>query len=159
MSKAPIPQCIGIIMDGNRRFAKEENKDPWEGHRAGAETLKTVVSAAQEKGIRHLIFYTLSTENWKRDPKEVEFLLALLKEFFTAYLPEAIEKGTRIRIAGQKERFPEDVQAVFSDAEERTKNAASLTVWFALSYGGRAEILQAVNALVRAGVAGPGFDY
>lgn len=144
-------KSVAIIMDGNRRWAKERNLNPWDGHRKGAETLTTIADAAREQGIAHLIFYTLSTENWKRDPEEIRFLLDLLKEFFSKYIDEAVTKKVRIRIAGQRERFPEDMQYLFQKAEEKTIEGTDGTVWLALSYGGRAEILKAANELVQSG--------
>jgi undecaprenyl diphosphate synthase len=146
-----VPQCVGIIMDGNRRWAKERGLNPWDGHREGGKVLGTIAEYAGEQGIKHLIFYTLSTENWKRSPEEIQFLLALFREFLRDNIKEFVARGGRLRIAGQRERFPQDLQDLFIEAETKTAHGTKGTVWLALSYGGRPEITAAVNALVQSG--------
>ncbi len=144
------PQSIGIIIDGNRRWAKAQGKSPAEGHSEGARRVRDTVRWAKERGhITDLFFYTLSTENWKRSSREIEYLLLLIELFFRSHADELIRENVRIRIAGQRERFPKKLQNIFSDLEERTKNNTALTAWFGLSYGGRAEILEGVLALQR----------
>lgn len=144
-------QTIGIIMDGNRRWAKERGLPAWEGHRVGAERLKDLVHWARERGgISHLFFYAFSTENWGRDPKEIDYLFKLVEELFTSYTAEAEKENTRIRIVGQRKRFPPSLQRIFNDVELRTEHNTGITVWFGLSYGGRAEIVEAVNRALAA---------
>lgn len=143
-------QSIGIIIDGNRRWAKERGKTSAEGHSEGARRVRDTVRWAKERGhITDLFFYTLSTENWKRSPREIEYLLLLIELFFRTHADELMRENVRIRIAGQRERFPRKLQKIFSDLEERTKHNTALTAWFGLSYGGRAEILEGVLALQR----------
>lgn len=143
---------IGIIMDGNRRYAKERGMDPWEGHRKGADTLKACVEWSLERGgIDHLFFYTLSTENWKRDPKELEYLFALIEEIFSSFSKEAHEKGVRIRIVGERHRFSEHIQKIFAECEALTAHNTAMTAWFGLSYGGRTELVDAINVAVSEG--------
>lgn len=138
---------IGIIIDGNRRWAKERGKTSAEGHSEGARRVRDTVRWAKERGhITDLFFYTLSTENWKRSSREIEYLLLLIELFFRTHADELDREHVRIRIAGQRERFPAKLQKMFSDLEERTKNNTALTAWFGLSYGGRAEILEGVLA-------------
>lgn len=143
-------RAIGIIIDGNRRWAKAQGKSTTEGHTEGARRVRDTIRWAKEKGhITDLFFYTLSTENWKRAPREIEYLLLLIELFFRTHAQEIAEEGVRVRIAGQRERFTKKVQKIFSDLEEQTQHNTGLTVWFGLSYGGRAEILEGVLALQR----------
>ncbi len=148
------PLSIGIIMDGNRRWAEERGMRPWDGHRAGAETLKRVVAWALERGgIGSLFLYAFSTENWKRDQKEIEYLFELIAELFEQGVVAGGDLArVRIRIVGEKNRFPERMQKIFSDIEQRTSTHTPLTVWFGLSYGGRAEIVAAAASAAAAGV-------
>lgn len=139
---------IGIIIDGNRRFATERGLASSEGHLAGVRRVRDCIEWARERGgISDLFFYTLSTENWKRSPKELEHLMLLIELFFKTHATELAGRGVRIRIAGQRERFSKRIQKVFSDIEEQTKHNTALTAWFGLSYGGRAEILDAAFTL------------
>ena len=143
-------RSIGIIIDGNRRWAKAQGKSSAEGHSEGARRVRDTVRWAKERGhITDLFFYTLSTENWKRSSRELEYLLLLIELFFRSHADELIRENVRIRVAGQRERFPKKLQNIFSDLEERTKHNTALTAWFGLSYGGRAEILEGVLALQR----------
>ena len=145
-------KSIGIIIDGNRRWAKERGMKPWDGHREGVLRLTDTIRWAKEAGIQHIFFYTFSTENWDRDPEEIKYLFMLFEEFFNKEIRKVEDEKIRIRIAGQRERFPANLQKFMLDAEERTAGFADMTVWFGLSYGGRAEILAAANAAAAAGV-------
>lgn len=145
-------QSIGIIIDGNRRWAKERGQNPWDGHREGITRVRDTIEWSLERGhITDLFFYTLSTENWKRDPREIVHLLELIREFFRTDLTQVIEKGVRVRIAGERERFPEDIQKIFADAEARSAHNTKLVLWFGLSYGGRAELMAGVNQAIKNG--------
>ncbi len=126
---------------------------PWDGHREGVLRLTDTIRWAKEAGIQHIFFYTFSTENWERDPEEVKYLFMLFEEFFNKEIRKVEEEGIKIRIAGQRERFPENLQKFMREAEERTAKFDGLTTWFGLSYGGRAEIVHAANAIVAAGKA------
>ncbi len=151
MSDANI-NTVAIIMDGNRRWAKERGLNPWDGHRKGAEILKELLRWTKERGdVRNLFFYVFSTENWKRDSKEVEYLFNLVEEFFSSYLEEALKENVRVRVAGQLTRFSEKLQRIFSEVEEKTAGNTALTVWLGLSYGGRSEIIEAVNTAIQKG--------
>src|SRR3989344_2435667 len=143
-------RSIGIIMDGNRRWAKRRGLPAFEGHRAGFETLrrlsKELPRLSATYGLEHVTLYTFSTENWNRSLVEVQYLMKLFELGFQE-LVESAGNNTCIRIIGQRERFPHKLQALFRDAESKTKNRTGITVAFALSYGGRAEIIDAVNRL------------
>lgn len=149
-----IPNCIGIILDGNRRWAKKRGLSTLKGHEEGYKKFKEIISWAKEVRVMHLIFYAFSTENWKRDEKEKSYLFELIKMACINDLEEIKKKGVRIRFAGQIDRFDFDIQTALRDAEKQTRESTRITVVLALSYGGRAEILQAVNALLAGGVKG-----
>lgn len=154
-------RSIGIILDGNRRWAKERSLPSFEGHRQGYETLKRLWEGfprlKEKYGLEYITLYAFSTENWKRSGQEIEFLMQLFGRAFQEILrslsedmPE--EKQVRIRIAGQKERFSPKLQELIREVEDKTKDFKAGTVCIALSYGGRAEILQAVSSLMKDGV-------
>lgn len=145
-----VPKCIGIIMDGNRRWAKERNLPTLKGHEAGYQKLKEVMDWCNDAGVQNLIVFAFSTENWNRTEEEVGYLMNLLRTGLLRDAEEMKEKGIRLRIVGQRERFSSDVQEAFVQAENITKEG-SKTLWLAISYGGRAEILHAVNTLIQEG--------
>lgn len=142
------PACIGIIMDGNRRWAKEKGLPTLGGHKAGYKKLKEVISWAQEAAVKNLIFYTFSTENWNRAKKEVDYLMDIFKTALSKELDEIKKKNVRIRFVGQRERFTDKLRLLMDNAEKETAHNTGYTVVFALSYGGRAEIIDAVNKIV-----------
>lgn len=149
------PECIGIIMDGNRRWAKEKNLPFLEGHRAGKEKLKEVMSWVKEAGIAHLIIYAFSNENWNRKEEEVNYLMDIIRFVFKNELTELKEKGLRIRFVGEKSRFSKDIRDILDNVEKETSQFTEHTLWVALSYGGRSEILQAVNTIIDSKIPGP----
>jgi undecaprenyl diphosphate synthase len=139
------PACIGIVIDGNRRWAKAHGGAPYEGHREGAARLKEFARWAYDAGVRYVISYTFSTENWNRTTEEVEHLMNLLRQFLKDNLKEMIKEKVRVRFIGQRKRFAQDIQKLFDEVEEKTKDFVKGTLIFALSYGGRAELLDAVK--------------
>ncbi|MEX0652237.1 MAG: polyprenyl diphosphate synthase [Candidatus Paceibacterota bacterium] len=143
------PQCIGMIMDGNRRYAKERGLSSIEGHTEGYEKLKEVIGWMKEATIPHLIVYAFSTENWNRSEEEVGFLLSLLRRVLSEEIEQFNDEGVRLICAGDMTRFPEDLQRLIVEAQERTKKNTEHTLVLGISYGGRAEILSAVNSLVQ----------
>lgn len=148
---ANVPYSVGVIMDGNRRWAKENNLPQLEGHRRGLDKVKELGEWIDEKGIKEVVLYAFSTENWNRSPEEVDYLMAIFGEAFERLPDELGGKDVRIRFIGQRERMPEKLQRQMQEAEEKTKDAKKGTLVIALSYGGRAEILAAVNKLLAAG--------
>ncbi|MFZ2621503.1 MAG: polyprenyl diphosphate synthase [Minisyncoccia bacterium] len=143
-----IPGCIGIIMDGNRRWAKGKGLKLLEGHRAGGETLKNIISWGKDLGIKHLIFYTFSTENWSRPKEEVSYLLNLIGEFLNSELDYFNKEGGVLHYVGDLTKFPGDLQKTLHEALEKTANNTGPHVYFALNYGGRQDILSAVKKIV-----------
>ncbi|MDR3548539.1 MAG: polyprenyl diphosphate synthase [Candidatus Pacebacteria bacterium] len=143
-----VPYSVGIIMDGNRRWAKENSVPSLEGHRAGAEKLKEFLPWALERGIKEIIVYAFSTENWNRGEDEVKYLLALIGSLLDDWIDDVLKQGGRLQFIGQLDRLPDALQKKIQQATERTKGGEKGTLIIALSYGGRAEILSAVNKLL-----------
>lgn len=144
-----VPSCVGIIMDGNRRWAKAQGLLALKGHHAGGETLKKIVRTAKDIGIKHIIFFTFSTENWNRSPEEVSYLLNLIGEFITNDFAAFNEEGGVLHFAGDLSKFSPELRQKLLDAKEKTKNNTGPHVYFALNYGGRQEILSAVKSIVQ----------
>ena len=142
------PRSIGIIMDGNRRWAKENGLPQLEGHRIGIEKIKDAMKWAQERGISEVTIYAFSTENWNRSEEEVSYLMKLFEAMLDNWIQEVIEHGGCLKFIGQLERLPKTMQKKISEVTELTKNGKDGTLIIALSYGGRAEILDAVNKLI-----------
>jgi undecaprenyl diphosphate synthase len=140
--------CVGIIMDGNRRWAKAKGLPVFAGHRAGGKTLKSVVTWAKDAKIPHVIFYTFSTENWNRSAEEVSYLLNLIGEFIEKELEHFNAEGGVLHYVGDLSRFPEGLQKVFALSAEKTAHNPGPHIYFALNYGGRQEILSAVRKIV-----------
>ena len=147
--ESSMPRCIGLIMDGNRRWAKGRGLLLFEGHRAGGRKLKEVVGWSKECGIEHVIFFAFSTENWNRKLEEVTYLLGLIEEFLNSELDNFHARGGVLHCVGDTRRFPENLQKVFKNAEEKTSGNAGPHIYFALNYGGREEILTAVRNIVK----------
>lgn len=146
-----VPNCLGFIMDGNRRYAKEQGLDPILGHVAGKDKLIEVIKWTGEAKISHLVVYAFSTENWQRSEAEVEALMQLFSLVIEEFKSHP-EKGFKVRFIGRKKDFSADLQTAMSSLEEdKGREGAALTLWIALSYGGRAEIVEAVNQAVRSG--------
>lgn len=143
-----IPACVGIIMDGNRRWAKEKGLPSALGHKQGSERVRDVLRWSTDLGIEHVIIYAFSTENWRRTEDEVGYLMKLIHTFFKKNIDELVESGMRVTFMGESKRFDDDIQTLLTEVEERTKNGMTIHLTVALSYGGRAEIMNAVQGLV-----------
>jgi undecaprenyl diphosphate synthase len=147
-----LPHHLGIILDGNRRWAKAHNLPSLEGHRKGFETVKSIIQAAKNKDIKILTLFCFSTENWNRSTEEVNYLMDIFRKSLSDYFAEFNKKDVRINIIGQKNRFAKDIQELMKKVEEETKDNAAMTLNLALSYGGRAEIVDAVKKIVKSGI-------
>ncbi|MDP3990854.1 MAG: polyprenyl diphosphate synthase [Candidatus Nealsonbacteria bacterium] len=144
-----IPYHLGIIMDGNRRWAKQKGLPTLEGHFRGYKKIGEVGEWCRKKGIKILTLWTFSTENWHRSQKEVDYLMKLLEMALSKReINKLSKKGIKLRIIGQKERFSEKLQRLIKEAEEATKNNKEATLVLAMSYGGRAEIIEAVQKII-----------
>lgn len=146
------PECVGIILDGNRRWAKAKGLPKLEGHRVGLlETLRSAVRFIRDRGTKHLVVYMFSTENWNREPAEVTYLMGLFRSSIQTEMRALGEEGVRIRFAGQRERFSQDLQEAMDTTEKETAHNTAMTLWCCLSYGGRSEIVAAANAAAKEG--------
>ena len=147
-----IPTCVGIILDGNRRWAKEHGLPKLEGHRVGLlETLRETVRFMHKRGVKHVVVYMFSTENWNREPEEVSYLMNIFRESVRKEAKDLHEENVRIRYVGQRERFAKDLQEAMDETEKDTAKNDGITLWTCLSYGGRAEIVAAARAAAASG--------
>jgi len=153
-----IPKHIGIIMDGNGRWAKKRLMPRSFGHRAGMEALHDIVREAHCLGIEALSVYAFSTENWQRPAQEVNALFSLLVEYFNKEIDELDANGVRIIALGDIEPFPEKVKSCMAQAIERTKDNAGLRFCIAINYGSRAEIINACRKLLAKGAEAESID-
>lgn len=138
---------VAIIMDGNRRWAKNRNLPSAAGHKAGVKSLKTTVFAAKDLGIKYLTVYAFSTENWGRKAEEVSFLMTLLAETLKYELNDLHKNNVKIQIIGDLEKLNKDLQKVLFDSMEKTIDNDSLTLQIAINYGSRLEITDAVKKI------------
>lgn len=153
MEEQSLPQCVGFIMDGNRRWAKAKGRPTLEGHSEGYQALRKIITAVHNAHIPHMVCYAFSTENWKRTEEEVGYLMKLMDRALTE-LREKIASDSRkinLRVIGEKERLPENLQKKIVEIEAGNHTDPELTVWIAISYGGRSEIVQAVNQAIERG--------
>ena len=144
-----IPNHIGIIMDGNGRWAKKRMQPRVMGHKAGMDALQKVTIAASDLGVKVLTVYAFSTENWSRPKDEVKFIMNLPVEFFDKYVPELHKNNVRVQVIGETNRLPENTFDAMERACEKTKHNSGLILNFALNYGGRAEITNAIKAIAQ----------
>ena len=140
---------IAIIMDGNRRWAKEKGLDPKLGHKEGAKTLENIVRYANKIGLEYLTVYAFSTENWKRTEDEVGALMMLLKNYLDDFSKRADSENIRIKVLGDVSALAENMQKSIYNSVERTKDNTGVTMCIAFNYGGRAEILRAVKQIAK----------
>lgn len=148
-------QHIGIVMDGNGRWAKSRGLPRIMGHHEGVKAVERTLRAAKELGIPCVSLYAFSTENWKRPRGEVLGLMGLFRYYMKAKLKELQLENARIRFAGQLSALPEDIQDILKDTEEKTINNTAMQLIICLNYGGRQEILEAVNSIICNKVSAP----
>ena len=144
-----IPKHVAIVMDGNGRWAKERHLPRTKGHEMGEASLLDCVHGAIELGITHISAYAFSTENWKRSPDEVKFLMGFNRDVIRRRRDEMDELGVRVRWAGQRKRLWKSVIDELETAEELTKNNNTLTLTMCVNYGGRAEIAEAAKKIAK----------
>ncbi len=143
-----VPRHVAIIMDGNGRWAEARGLPRIAGHRRGAEAARRAVIAAAELGVPYLTLFGFSSENWKRPPAEIRDLMGLLRHYLRAEIAELHRNGARLKVIGELGRLPRDIIDLIDHAEAVTRENTRITVTMALSYGGRAEIVAAVRAIV-----------
>lgn len=141
------PRHVAIIMDGNGRWAENQNLPRIRGHQQGAKTVRTITEECTRLGIEQLTLYCLSSENWKRPEDELEFLMFLLSQYMIDERETMLENNIRLEIIGRRERIPEDVQREMDKTLEMTANNSGCCLCLAINYGGRAEIVDAIQKI------------
>jgi undecaprenyl diphosphate synthase len=155
LDRTRIPAHIAIIMDGNGRWAKQRGLSVHHGHQAGREAVKRILRACLQLGIKYLTVYAFSTENWRRPPSEVSFLMKLLEQAIEDELDELKRNGIRVRVIGRlNEKIPQTLLRKIERVIEETKQNRKLTFTVAINYGGRAEIIDAARKLAAEAAAG-----
>jgi len=153
-----IPRHLAIVMDGNRRWARERHLPAIAGHRAGVETIRKTLRAARERGVEYLTLYSFSTENWSRDPEEVTGLMGLLEETIRRETESLVRDDVRLEVIGRLHELSPGLQRSIAGAVEATSKCAHGVMTLAFNYGGRAEIVDAVRRIVSDGIAPDAVD-
>src|SRR5712671_3307128 len=143
----PVPRHIAIIMDGNGRWAKARGLPRIAGHRRGAEAARRTVIAAAELGVPYLTLFGFSSENWKRPSSEIQDLMALLRHYLRGEIAELHRNGVRLKVIGQLARLAPDIVGLIERAETLPRDNSRITLTIVLTYGGRADIVAAVQAI------------
>lgn len=146
-----LPRHLAIIMDGNGRWATRRAMPRTAGHKVGSENFVKTVDSCDRLGIQYLTVYAFSTENWQRSADEVEGILKIMHAYIIKYVPKLMEKNIRLKLLGDLSYFDEDSRRALEESEKKLENNTGLTLCIALSYGGRNEIKQAVEALIKEG--------
>ena len=146
-----IPQHIAFICDGNRRWAENRGLPPLLGHKAGIANFENLVDWFLKRGVSTVSFWLFSTENWNRSQEEVDFLMDLFQTELAKNMTNAMEKNLRYRVIGSRDRLPEKLAKLCDELEEKSAENTDGTVVFALNYGGKDEIIDAVNAAIESG--------
>lgn len=142
-----IPAHIGFIMDGNGRWAKKRGLPRMAGHAAGAQTFRKIVKACESRGVKYATFYAFSTENWKRPQEEVDAIMNLLRDYLKESLRDFGNENIRTVFIGDRSPLASDILELMREAEEGTAHKSGMTVTIALNYGGRHELMRAMQAL------------
>lgn len=147
-----LPKHIGIIMDGNGRWAKKRALPRSAGHKAGAEVFRAISKECGRLGIEYVTFYAFSTENWKRPKEEVNALMSLFKDYLLEAKADVTQSGNiRLKFIGEREGLSDSLLQLMDEAEDETAQHTGTTVYLAINYGGRQEIVSAVNKLISQG--------
>jgi undecaprenyl diphosphate synthase len=154
LAKLKIPEHLAIIMDGNGRWAKKRGLPRVAGHRAGADSVRTIVESCHQLGVKFLTLYAFSSENWSRPQKEVDALMELLERFLKEKTPEMMEDNVKLTAIGRLDMLPSHVRAELDKSIDLTSANTGVTMNLALSYGGREEIVDAAKQLMRKAAAG-----
>src|SRR3974377_367683 len=153
-ARASLPRHVAIIMDGNGRWARQRHLPRLEGHRAGADSARTIIRTAGELGIKYLTLYAFSVENWNRPKEEVDALMKYLVHYLKTETPELNKNNVRLEVIGQIYRLPDNVQEHLKKTIATLSRNNGLTLIMALSYGGRTEIVDAVRSIAQKVKAG-----
>ena len=149
---AVLPNHLGIIMDGNGRWAKKRGLPRTAGHKQGGEVFKLISQECADLGIKYVTFYAFSTENWKRPKEEVDAIMALFKDYLLEAKRDFVKaKNNKIKFIGEREGISQELLDLMDEAEAETADHTGTTVYLAINYGGRQEIVSAVNKLIAEG--------
>ena len=146
-----IPVHVGIIMDGNGRWATKRNLPRIAGHKEGLKAVRRVVKAANKYGVKYLTLYSFSTENWKRPKEEVEFLFKLMEDRLRKEGENLHKNNVKVRFTGRREELPKELKKIMEEVEKLTSKNTGLNLVFAINYGGRQEIIDAVKKIIKKG--------
>lgn len=149
-----IPRHVGVIMDGNGRWAKQRGLGRSEGHRAGVEAVRRIVALSIDYGIQCLTLFSFSAENWRRPPDEVRFIFGLLRRFVASDLEKLLAQNVRIRIIGDRQGLERGLRGIIDDVEARTAGNTGLDLVIAFNYGAKTEIVTATRVIARKVAAG-----
>ncbi|HET9412432.1 MAG TPA: polyprenyl diphosphate synthase [Candidatus Saccharimonadales bacterium] len=147
-----VPEHIGFIVDGNRRWAKKHGLPGYEGHLAGHAALKEVLRTAVQRGIKYVSFYVFSSENWKRSQDEVSHIMNMAVRLIKDDVKELLKENTRLVVIGKRQGLPDKVAQAFDDAEAKTAHCSRATALFCFNYGGQQEIADAASQCAQDGV-------
>ncbi len=147
-----IPSHIAILLDGNRRWAKERGLPSMMGHKAGADNIDVVINKARDMGVKCVSAWIFSTENWKRDRAEVDYIFDLARQVISKYKKKALDEHIRFVHVGRKDRLPEDILKELIEVEEQTKDYDAFTLALCADYGGHDELARAMNKVVEEGL-------
>ena len=153
MSETAIPRHLGLILDGNRRWAKKQGLSSLQGHQAGADNVTEIARAAFDSGVEYVSAYVFSTENWSRPESEVKYLMALMNRMMKRYVEALQKEGVRILVLGRRDGLRQSVLKIIRQAEDTTKDNTRGTFSFCFNYGGHEEMVDATRSLIRKGVS------
>jgi len=151
-NESSLPRHVGLIADGNRRWANEHGLPSFEGHRKGFEAGKKIIETAHARGISEFTAWAFSTENWDRSKEEISYLMHLFEEWLDKFYSQFEGKNVCIRVIGQKSRLPLSLQNKIKDVERKTAKNSGMVFNLALSYGGRDEIVQGIKTIISKGI-------
>jgi undecaprenyl diphosphate synthase len=154
----PVPAHVAIIMDGNGRWAQSRGKERIEGHRAGTENVRRIIKTFARYGVKYLTLYAFSTENWSRPKEEVNGLFQILADVIDREADNLHQEGVRLRHLGSLQGLPEMLQSKVKDAIETTRENSRMTLNIAFNYGGRADIIQAIQRIIQEGLSAEEID-
>ena len=140
---------VAIIMDGNGRWGLKHNKSRNYGHRAGLKTVEKIIKISIKKKIPYLTLFAFSTENWRRPQKEINFLLKLLESFLQTKLNKLIEQKIKLKIIGDKNKFPKKIKRIINHSEDKTKKNKKLHINLAINYGSKSEIVESIKRILK----------
>ena len=140
---------VAIIMDGNGRWGLKHNKSRNHGHRAGLKAVEKIIKISIEKKIPYLTLFAFSTENWRRPQKEINFLLKLLESFLQTKLSQLIEQKIKLKIIGDKNKFPKRIKRIINHSEDKTKKNKKLHINLAINYGSKSEIVESIKRILK----------